>query len=157
MKLIPIHPQGDLFNIARVARAVTGALIEASADARSDLRHTTGTWKHKVDFVITPIADGFQVDTSDEIWKYVDEGTRPHIITPKRGKVLMFGPGSRPKTSVRVIGSSSGTPGGPTVVAHKIHHPGTTAREFTETVQEKWDAELPKRISAALDSVMGGS
>lgn len=157
MRLIPIHPAGDLFNLAAVARAVTGALIEATADARSDLQKTTATWKHKVDFVITPIPDGFQVDTSDEIWGYVDKGTKPHIIVPRHAKILSFGPGSRPKTAVKVIGSTAGAPGGAKVVAHKVNHPGTDAREFTETVQTKWDAELPKRISAALDSVLGGS
>jgi uncharacterized membrane protein len=157
MKLIPIHPQGDLFNLSAVARAVTSTLIEATGDARSDLQKTTASWKHKVDFAISPIEGGFQVDTGDKIWKYVDEGTRAHIITPKHGKVLSFGPGSRPKTAVRVIGSTAGAAGGAKVVAHRVNHPGTDAREFTETVQEKWNAELPKRISAALGSVLGGS
>lgn len=154
MKLNVIKPAGDLFNLAAVARAVTGTLIQATADARGDLEKTTATWKHKVGFVIAPIADGFQVSTSDEVWKYVDEGTRPHVIVPRRAKVLVFGPGSRPKTAVRVIGSTGGSAGGAPVVAHRVNHPGTEARAFTETVQEKWDDELPKRIDAALKGAL---
>jgi hypothetical protein len=155
VKLTVITPKGgQLFNLAAAQRAITGTLTQAAQDAQQDLQSTTATWKRKVTFAITPIADGLQVSTDDEVYGYVDQGTPPHIIAPKRGKVLRFGPGSRPKTTVRVIGSTAGSKGGAPVVARVVHHPGTEAREFSQTLQEKYDAELPKRIDAALGEAL---
>lgn len=154
MKLIPITPKGDLFSLAAVARAITGTLIQTAQDAQKDLQSTTATWKRKVPFVITPIPDGLQVSTDDEVYGYVDQGTPPHIIVPKRGKVLVFGPGARAKTTPRVIGSTAGAKGGAPVKVRVVHHPGTEAREFSETLQEKYDDELPKRIDVALGEAL---
>jgi hypothetical protein len=155
MKLIPITPKGgQLFNLAAVQRAITGTLTQTAQDAQSDLEKTTATWKRKVTFAITPIPDGFQVDTNDEIWGYVDEGTPPHIIVPKHGKVLVFGPGARAKTTPRVIGSTAGARGGAPVKVRVVNHPGTEAREFSQALQEKYNDELPKRIDAALGEAL---
>lgn len=155
MKLTPIGPRGgQLFNLIAVSRAITGTLTQAAQDAQADLAKTTATWQHPVTFAITPIADGYEVDTDDPIWRMVDEGTRPHVITPKRAKVLVFGPGARAKTTPRVIGSTAGSKGGAPVVAHIVHHPGTEARAFSETVQEKYDGELPKRMDVALGEAL---
>lgn len=154
MKLIPITPKGNLFNLAAVQRAITGTLVQAAQEAQQDMQKTTATWQHEVTFAITPIPDGFEVNTNDPIWHMVDEGTKPHIITPKRGKVLVFGPGSRPKTAPRVIGSSAGSKGGAPVVAHIVHHPGTAARGFSEVLQEKYDDELPRRIDTTLGEAL---
>jgi hypothetical protein len=154
VKLIPVTPKGNLFSLAAVARAITGTLTQTAQDAQQDLQSTTATWKRKVPFIITPIPDGFQVDTNDEIFGYVDKGTPPHVITPKRGKVLVFGPGSRPKTAVRVIGSTAGAKGGAPVKVRAVNHPGTEAREFSQALQEKYNDELPKRIDAALGEAL---
>jgi uncharacterized membrane protein len=133
MKLIPIHPQGDLFNLSAVARAVTSTLIEATGDARSDLQKTTASWKHKVDFAISPIEGGFQVDTGDKIWKYVDEGTRAHIITPKHGKVLSFGPGSRRRA--QRAGPRSSRTGSTTPAPTRVSLPRRCKRNGTLSYQ----------------------
>lgn len=154
MKLIPITPKGDLFNLAAVQRAITGTLVQTAQEAQQDMQKTTATWQHKVTFAITPIPDGFEVNTDDPIWQMVDQGTKPHIITPRRGKVLVFGPGSRAKTTPRVIGSSAGSKGGAPVVAHVVHHPGTEARDFSGVLQEKYDNELPRRIGVALGEAL---
>jgi hypothetical protein len=155
VKLTVITPKGgQLFNLATVQRAITGTLTQAAQDAQKDLQSTTATWKRKVTFAIVPISDGFQVGTDDEIFGYVDQGTPPHIITPKRGKVLVFGPGSRAKTTPRVIGSTAGAKGGALVKVRIVNHPGTEAREFSETLQEKYDDELPKRIDVALGEAL---
>lgn len=155
MKLVPIMPKsGELFNLAAIARAITSTLQETAQDAQKDLQSTTATWQHQPTFAITPIPDGLQVSTDDAIWRMVNEGTKPHIITPKRTTVLVFGPGSRPKTAVRVIGSTAGSKGGAPVVAHQVRHPGTEARQFSDVLQEKYDDELPRRIDAALGEAL---
>lgn len=154
MNLIPIQPTTDLFNRAEVARRLREAVRDTAAAAKADLEKTVATWQREVNFAITPIADGLLVDTDDPIWHMVDEGTRPHIIVPRRAKVLMFGPGASPKTRPRVIGSSGGSSGGAPVVAHRVNHPGTEARAFTETVQDKADALLADKIDAVLRDVL---
>lgn len=155
MKLIPIQPKGgELFNLAAVARAITGALQRTAQEAQADLLKTTATWKHAVEFAITPIEGGLEVNTGDSVWHMVDEGTRPHIIVPRNKKVLVFGPGARAKTVPRVIGSGAGSKGGAPVVAHVVHHPGTEARDFSEVLQEKYDNELPRRIDVALGEAL---
>jgi hypothetical protein len=155
MKLIPIVPKGgELFNLTAIARASIGTLAAVAGEAQQDLQKTTAAWQHGVDFAITPIPGGFQVDTSDPIWHMVDEGTKPHIIVPKRKKVLVFGPGARAKTAPRVIGSGAGSKGGAPVVAHIVHHPGTAARAFSQVLQAKYDDELPRRIDAALEEAL---
>lgn len=52
------------------------------------------------------------VETNVNYAPYVHDGTRPHIIRPRRRQALRF----------RV--------GGATVFATEVHHPGTSARPF---------------------------
>lgn len=54
----------------------------------------------------------YQVSTNVEYAPYVENGTRPHIIRPRRAKALAF----------RV--------GGRLVFAQVVHHPGTKAQPF---------------------------
>lgn len=56
----------------------------------------------------------FRVSTNVEYAPYVHDGTRPHIIRPRRRQALRF----------RV--------GGMTVFAKVVHHPGTRARPFLD-------------------------
>jgi HK97 gp10 family phage protein len=52
---------------------------------------------------------------------YVERGTQPHVITPKKpGGVLRF------------------KVGGTWVYARKVHHPGTQAQPFIEPAFEAW-------------------
>lgn len=150
MKLIPLQPARDLFNRAEVARRLREVVRDTAIDAKADLEKTVASWQREVNFGIEPIVDGLRVDTDDPIWHMVDEGTRPHVIVPRRAKVLYFGPGSSPKTRPRVIGSTGGSRGGAPVVAHRVNHPGTEAREFSETVQAKYDEVLADRVGAVL-------
>ena len=150
MKLIPIDPTKDIFNRAEIARRLREVVRDTAAEAKADLEKTVATWQREVNFAITPIADGLRVDTDDPIWHMVDEGTRPHIIVPRRAKVLMFGPGASAKTRPRVIGSTGGSKGGAPVVAHRVNHPGTEPREFSETVQDTYDTVLADRVDGAL-------
>lgn len=162
MKLIPITPPHDLFALAAVARAIKKTLQDTARDAQADLAKTAASWQHKVDFSITPIAEGVQIATADPIWNMVDRGTKPHAIpaiVPKNKKAItVLGPG-RPKTAVRVIGSSGGARGGVVAIVKRtkpIQHPGTAAREFSDVVQEKYQTELPRRMQAAIAAAVKG-
>lgn len=56
----------------------------------ADFEKTTATWEHDVKFKASVEAGaaaggvGVEVTTKDKVYGYVDEGTRPHIIRPKK-------------------------------------------------------------------------
>ena len=92
------------------------------------------------------------IATTDTIYGYVNDGTRPHIIVPRRARVLAFGTGGSPKTAPRVIGSQPGSRGGKMVFTRRVNHPGTEARAFDETIAKKWQREAPQVLQRAIDS-----
>lgn len=146
-------PKDLVVNPQKLARAVTNALDGAAAGALIDFKTTTATWSHKVAFQIDKSRpDRRVVGTDDEIYGYVTEGTRPHVIVA-HGKALAFpGGGFRPKTRVKYIGSNKGSTGGATVFRKVVHHPGTEAREFEDVIAEKWQKELPVTMQRAIDA-----
>ena len=120
-----------------------------------DFQATTKTWDHKPEFAskisLPQGTPGVEVSTDDKIYGYVTKGTPPHIILPKNPRgVLVFQAGYKAKTTPRVIGSGAGGAFGETVVAHAVQHPGTEAREFDETIRDKWLPLFAEHIDAAL-------
>ena len=82
MKLI--LPKKLIANPAKMARALTNALNGVAKDIQIDLKVTTQTWRHRVEFPIaSPSPYRRTISTADEIYGYVNDGTRPHIIRPK--------------------------------------------------------------------------
>jgi hypothetical protein len=143
--------------LKNVQRAVQNALKNTAKNVQTDFKVVTQTWDHKPAFPIKDISNasqlGQEVSTTDEVFGYVEEGTRPHIITPKRGRVLFIpGVNSRPKTRPRVIGSNKGGRDSTFVYTRRVQHPGTEAREFSPTIAKKWQAELPDIVQRAIDA-----
>lgn len=137
--------------------AVRNALKNTAKNVQVDFKVVTQTWEHKPDFAEKDISNGSQigveVSTDDAIFGYVEEGTRPHIITPKRARVLFIpGVNYRPKTRPGYIGSNKGGRDNTFVYTKLVRHPGTKAREFSQTIAKKWQAELPDIVQRAIDS-----
>lgn len=148
-------------NDAAMRKALADEMRLFSKDMEKEFKKTTRTWKHKVKFerLEEISADLGKVEvavmTDDEIYRYVDEGTEPHIIAPKKkGGRLAFkwgGPGSyKAKTSPGVIGSNKGGATGKTTVLPYVFHPGTEAREFDKTIAEYMEPRFKKRMEAAM-------
>lgn len=129
------------------ARAVGNAM-------KKDFESTTKTWNHKPTFTVDVSTKGqgpaVLVGTSDEIYGYVNDGTKPHDIYPKKAKVLRFQSGYSAKTSPGVIGSSSGGASGPTMFSRHVRHPGTKARNFDETIEKKWQPKFKREMEEAM-------
>jgi hypothetical protein len=124
-------------------------------EINDDYRKTTQTWKHKPQFVtLTDTSRGeltIAVLTDDEIYGYVDEGTKgPYVIRPKRARALRFPGVFRAKTSPGVIGSTSGFKGGDNVYAKQVIHPGIKARNFSKTIEKKWSSRYKRRMEKAM-------
>lgn len=125
-------------------------LLSIAEDAKLDFEKTTETWKRNVKFVIDKRPRSYAVITDDEIYHFVDKGTKAHIIRPVNAQRLAFSGGYQAKTTPRVIASNQGGSSGPTVYAMEVHHPGTDAREFTKTIMNKWEKKVADRMRQAL-------
>lgn len=154
IELKPIKPRVNPLNADAVMRAVRDEMHHIAEDAKEDFERTTAEWEHEVDFEVVETRDGVVVATEDEIYGYVDEGTKPHDITPKKAKALRFGAGGAPKTRPRVIGSGAGSRGNSVVYTRRVRHPGTEAREFSKTIQEKYERQIGSRIAQAIGDAL---
>jgi hypothetical protein len=135
--------------------ALLDGLKDVAKDVDADFAKTYATWKRKPEFTteveMRDRGGKFTVSTDNEIYRYMDEGTKPHIIRPKKAQKLFFRTGYRAKTTPRVIGSGSGGANGPDVFANVVHHPGTKAREFAETLKEKYQRTFGKSMQRSLN------
>jgi hypothetical protein len=130
------------------------ALTEQKNEMLRDFEKTVKYWKRKPKFEnlreSTPDGPALIVGTDDEIYGYVDEGTKPHIIRPRAAKALHFQSGYRAKTMPRVIDSKRGGAYGDPVTAAVVHHPGTEAREFAKTIQKDHEKKFKRRMEQAM-------
>lgn len=85
------------------------------------------------------------------IFTYVDQGTKPHIIRSKGDYPLRFQTGYSALTKpVAQYGVGTGQSSGEWISKYEVNHPGTKARQFTETYMRDIKAELARRIENAL-------
>lgn len=110
---------------------------------KKEYEKTTRTWRHKPVFEIETSAYAaaasrgragllgramVSVTTDDDIFRYVDQGTRVrHAVMSRNWKS---------KTRVRVIGSRAGA-GRMVFVSRKINRPGIKAREFSKEIRSR--------------------
>lgn len=154
IKAIPLTGNGrPVFDARQLQRDLSNLMTATAKAIKVDYGVTTQTWKHRPTFEILGNAWERQIFTTDPVFGFVDKGTRPHTIAPKAGGVLAFGAGPyKAKTKPRVIASSGGAGGGgPRVMTRKaVHHPGTEARAFTETIAEKWEPIFADKANAIM-------
>lgn len=153
IKLIPIKMPKKHLDPARYKAAIESAKDEAEIGVIEDYKKTTSTWTHKPRFFSVRARDTVTVFTDDKIYEYVSEGTKPHLIFPKRAKALRFAAKSRAKTRPRVIASGQGSKSGKVIFSKGVIHPGTTAREFHRIIGEKWSKKYPTIMRKHLKTV----
>lgn len=143
----------------KMSVAVTNAMNMVAKNVRVDFKVTTATWKTQVDFTIENVTPYIRrIYTVNKIYLFVCFGTKAHVIRPKRGKVLMFTTGGRPKSVPGKIKSNRGSAGkGGVVFAREVHHPGTKARNFDKVIQDKWADQFPILMQRAIDAAIQGS
>lgn len=131
------------------------AMRRMGTKIKGDFEKTTATWKHKPKFEVLVSLKGVGptvvVDTNDEIYRYVSEGTKPHVIRPRTpGGRLAFQGTYTAKTSPGVIGSTSGGSSGDMVYAREVHHPGTQARDFHKVISKEWQGKFKREMEEAM-------
>lgn len=141
----------DPFRIAKQQLAITNALEGTSRAILVDYKVVSQTWTHKPKFDIERSNEYERIiATTDEIFGYVEYGTRPHIIRPRNASRLRFQTGYKAKTSPNVIASRPGGKFGPTVFSREVKHPGTKPRHFSKAIKTKWQREWPRNLQRAI-------
>lgn len=148
----PITPKKDLLNPKRYLDAVEKATNESKEGVKADFKKTTNTWEHKPTWFITRRGTDWYIGTKDEIYGYVDLGTRGHQIKAKTKKGLaFFATGFKPKSRVNYIASYKGKKANKNFRRPmSVMHPGTQARNFSIKIREKWQKEFAKKCRAGI-------
>jgi len=149
----PIVPKA--LKVDEIYKAIEQNAAVAQKGILKDYEATTSTWNHKVNFraelTINPNgAVSITVDTDDEIYTFVHEGTKPHVIRPKAGKRLRFQGTYTAKTAPGVIQSRQGGASGEFIYSAGVNHPGTKARNFTKAIFNKWKPFFERQMERAL-------
>lgn len=156
LKLTPIKPK-NLPQGKEYLRAVESANQKTANATRRDLQATVRTWDHKVEFEVVEDRSGgdysLTAGTDDKIYGYVNDGTKPHVIRPKKSRFLSFRGGYNAKTRVGVIGSRAGGPFGDSVVAQEVHHPGFPGRNFIKIIGQRRQKTLEQETSQNIAKV----
>jgi hypothetical protein len=151
VKLNPIIPKSMAKKFKSAPDAVDKGMDDAADAVKQDFEKTVKGWEHPVTFAITTQGADRVITTDDEIWGYVDAGTRPHVIVAKRARVLRFATGGSPKTAPGRITSGGGSKGGAVVFRPRVNHPGTKARLFSQQIAKLWRRGTAPFIRQALE------
>ena len=151
MKLVPITPKTMAAKMRSAPDAVEQGMDDAADAVKKDFEKTTQGWQHSVTFTIVKKGDDRIISTDDEVWGFVDEGTRSHLIVARRARVLRFAVGGTPKTQPGRITSGSGSAGGAVVMRPRVNHPGTKARLFSQQIAKLWTKGTAPFIRDALE------
>lgn len=139
------------------AQAIQKAAQKTAKLAQRDLESTVRTWDSKPDFEIeTSESEGdytVAAGTDDPVYNYVDQGTKQHVIRPKRSRYLRFYSGYRPKGKTGVIGSQSGGASGNPVFSTIAQHPGFSGRKFTILIAKRRQKTLEQEVSQVIAKV----
>lgn len=136
-----------------------------ASEAAVSIRNATDTWTHKPDVQVRKAAGGvgraqtatLNVRVNSDTYRYVNEGTRAHIIAPKReGGVLAFNSRFRAKSRPNSLRAYKGMSAGPVRFAMVVHHPGFPARNFTKLAFEKARRDGAKIVDAQIKSIIAG-
>ena len=101
--------------------------LKAEMEARVPVR--TGRLRQSI--AVRQTSESVTVGPNTEYAGFVEFGTKPHIILPKKGKALAF------------------MVGGQAVVVKKVNHPGTRAQPYVRPAFESWVDTLGGLVAEA--------
>jgi len=148
--------------VDRMKAAPREALKDAAVQCKLLYDKTHETWNHKVEFG-TEFKDTVKesrvtVSTQDDVYRWVNSGTKDHPIEAKRGEFLIFQKFYTPRTKPNWIGSGSSSYSGPIQKRRQVHHPGIREpRLFDVAVTEEMRKILPEWIRVELARTLSTS
>lgn len=143
-------------SVKTIERRLTQATSNVRREIMADFRRTVDSWEHPVNFRSKVSASGgnftLYVYTADEVYKYVNDGTSPHLIVAKDAPRLWVRTGYTPKTRPGSIASGPSRYNGPVLFPRLVKHPGSKARRFNEQIADKHRAAIRAAFVVALTS-----
>lgn len=132
--------------------------------AKKMLQETTSTWETPPNIISrvqisegkSGRADVFRVieiyaGSEDQIFKWVNDGTPAHPISPKGNNPLIFPRTFTPKSQPGQMQAGTGYKGAPYFIGKvTVYNPGITARNFTAHIQENIQGVAKFYIEEAL-------
>lgn len=154
MKAKALIPKKLACNPAAMARVIQNTLNTQALAIKVDFGVTVQTWESKPEFSIRSVSPyEREIGTDDTNYSRLNEGTPPHVITPRRGRVLVFRTPFRAKTVPNSISSGPGSKGTNTVfVTGPVNHPGTKPRQWDKAIKKKWDRLIGPLFQRAIDA-----
>lgn len=151
--LKPILPKK--FNDKALFAELVKGMEPVEAGILKDYQAGVKDWDTKVEFTskttVNPHgAISVEVDTDNEIYGFVHEGTKPHSITAKGNKRLRFQGTYTAKTVPGVIQSRSGGSSGDFVSRKQVQHPGFKGRFFSKPIKKKWGPFMKRQMDRAM-------
>lgn len=142
----------------KLVKSIDVGMRSVAEAIAADFDATTNTWRNRPDFKVTRKGFAtFRISTNHFVWGLLNFGTKPHIIRPRRAKMLRFawdGKGSYgAKTSVRWLGSRNARYPSTIVYRRIVRHPGTEARDWIGAVADKYDTIAYKVVQRAIDAI----
>jgi hypothetical protein len=120
-------------------------------------RRTVSNWRTRVDFNVRFFTRsdsiGFTLTAKGpnaQIWNWVSEGTRGHMVAPVRAKALRFRAQYRAKTRPGRINPRAGGARGPFVYSKGHWVRGITARNFPKAIAKGMRKNFAREINNAI-------
>lgn len=152
LRIEPLNRQAIKPLAPRIQQAIYAALDKEKQALEKDFDLTVKTWKRKPVFVIRQTATATTISTDSEIYGYVNEGTRPHVIRPRKAKSLRFyASGFVSKTVPGVAVARKGRAASQNLTySQGVAHPGFPGRHFTTLIKAKSDKRLASELRRAI-------
>jgi hypothetical protein len=163
---MPNTAAGNIFRNYKklLLQATEDGLIHAADDIESTGRDAVRRWKNKPDFKDTTLRTKQRIEVTIkpkgdkkviQIFTYVEKGTKPHIIMPKKpGTYLKFRTGYSALTlPTAKYNQGSGMSFGNWVSKAQVFHPGSKPRLFLETFMKELVPSLQVRVQQEINRV----
>lgn len=148
----------EILNAQKVRQAIIDAQNNQTRPKVLKLFGQTVTgWKD------APVFRSRRIDTANQLgiqiyadgpnsdqYALVNGGAKPHVIRPRRARMLRFQRGYRASTRPRVLSSSAYARSGQFVAARMVQHPGFAAREFDQEIADKHGPEFENDMRDAI-------
>lgn len=132
-----------------VDKSAKNAIAEYQKRITKDLEKSTQAWSKPVEFEINENKESVTISTEDNRYQWVDEGTKPHDIRPKKARTLRWLPGGKVRNEI-ARRQANAERRDVAIYATKVSHPGIRPRSITARVMKRHESKIVSSVSDAI-------
>jgi hypothetical protein len=154
-KVKAIMPRRRIPSGFKMKQALHKSFKETEKVARDGLDKFTQTWNKQPKWETKIGKDYIRIKTRDKRVKWIDEGTKPYKIRPKRrnGRLKFF-MGGKPKTIPGRSVAVKGSKGKMFVVAKEVNHPGIRPRHALRIIVDKAEKQFRRTMTREINDAI---